>query len=158
MSRQSSQLLTTAALSTLLSPVAEAVTVGGIIWVPIRATGKEGTVRVRTTLSTLAPCRLRIVINTLVPSEPRMQYLAGAGRETFSARRLCLNIPHRPFDGTHKHRTEPRSADESAYEPDDIPEVPLAPRVAPGACRAVLEAFARECFIEIGPDFVWTEP
>lgn len=158
MSRQSSQLATAANVGTLLSLAAKAVTAGGIAWVATRVQTKEGTVKVRTVLPALAPCRLRIVVNALAPSEPKLQYLAGAGRDGFSARRLCINVPHRPLTGTHKHRLEPSLGDEDAYEPNDIPQVPLAPRVAPGTYRAILEAFAAECFVEIGSDFIWVEP
>jgi hypothetical protein len=99
-----------------------------------------------------------MVINPLTPSEPKLQYLVGAGRSGFSARRLCVNTPHRPIDGTHKHLAEPGRGDEAAYQPDDIPDVPLQPRVAPGTYRAILEAFASECFVELGQDFFWSEP
>jgi hypothetical protein len=99
-----------------------------------------------------------MVVNLLAPSEPKLQYLVGAGRSGFSARRLCVNVPHRPIDGTHKHLAEPGRGDETAYQPDDIPDVPLQPRVAPGTYRAILEAFAGECFVELGQDFRWSEP
>jgi len=157
-SKQTSPLLTAANLDTLLSPTAEARTIGGVTWKLDGTIRWEGEVDVRTVLPMLASCRLRLVVNKLAPSEPKLQYLVKAGRNGFAARRLCLNVPHSPFDGTHKHRAEPGSGDEDTYEPDDIPELPLAPRVAPGTYRAILEAFAKECFIEIGPDFVWTEP
>lgn len=158
MSRQVSVLATPANLGTLLSPLAQAVTVGGITWRYARGVISEGTVPVRTVLSALNPCRLRMTVNPLSPSEPKLQYLVSTGPQGFSARRLCVNTPHRPFSGTHKHRMEPSLGDEAAYEPNDIPDVPLAPRVAPGTYRAILEAFAAECFVEIGPDFAWVEP
>ncbi|MFC0008074.1 hypothetical protein [Micromonospora siamensis] len=150
--------MTTANLGTLLSPLAGAVTVGGITWTTKNRIVREGALQVNTALRVLAPCRLRMMVNELKPSEPTLQYLAGDGRFGFSARRLCINSPHRPFPGTHKHRSEPGGGDEGAYEPDDIPAVPLQPRVAPGTYRAILEAFAAECFIAIGDDFVWREP
>ncbi|WP_132185655.1 hypothetical protein [Micromonospora sp. KC606] len=150
--------MTAANLGTLLSPLAAAVTVGGITWTAKSPVVREGIVRVQTAIPVLAPCRLRMTVNELKPSEPALQYLAGDGRTGFSARRLCLNTPHRPFPGTHKHRNEPGGGEEGAYEPDDIPAVPLQPRVAPGTYRAILEAFAAECFIAIGDDFVWCEP
>ncbi|WP_091299898.1 hypothetical protein [Micromonospora halophytica] len=158
MSRQMSRLMTAANLGALLSPLAQAVTLGGITWTTKNRVVREGTIRVDTTITALAPCRLRMTVNELRPSEPALQYLAGDGRLGFSARRLCLNTPHRPFPGTHKHRSEPGGGDEGAYEPDDIPAVPLQPRVAPGTYRAILEAFAAECFIAIGDDFIWREP
>ncbi|SCG61688.1 hypothetical protein GA0070560_11689 [Micromonospora halophytica] len=157
-SRQMSRLMTAANLGALLSPLAQAVTLGGITWTTKNRVVREGTIRVDTTITALAPCRLRMTVNELRPSEPALQYLAGDGRLGFSARRLCLNTPHRPFPGTHKHRSEPGGGDEGAYEPDDIPAVPLQPRVAPGTYRAILEAFAAECFIAIGDDFIWREP
>lgn len=61
-------------------------------------------------------------------------------------------------DAAVKHRASPGGGDEAVYEPDDIPEVPLQPRVAPGTYRAILEAFAAECKVVIGADFAWTEP
>ncbi|WBB74193.1 hypothetical protein O7602_01105 [Micromonospora sp. WMMD1128] len=158
MSRQVSDLMTAANLGTLLSPLAQAVTVGGVTWATRNRVVREGVLRVDTTLRALTPCRLRMTVNELKPSEPALQYLAGDGRLGFSARRLCVNTPHRPFSGTHKHRNEPGGGDEGAYEPDDIPAVPLQPRVAPGTYRAILEAFAGECFIAIGDDFIWREP
>ncbi|MER7166540.1 hypothetical protein ABT336_10810 [Micromonospora sp. NPDC000207] len=157
-SRQMSQLMTAANLGALLSPLSKAVTVGGVTWATKGSVIKNGIIRVDTAISALAPCRLRMTVNELKPSEPTLQYLIGDGRWGFSARRLCLNTPHRPFSGTHKHRSEPGGGDEKAYEPDDIPFVPLQPRVAPGTYRAILEAFAAECFIAIGDDFIWREP
>lgn len=158
MSRQVSPLATPANLGSLLSPLAQARTVGGIKWQQKPGPIKEGLVQVRVALSVLMPCVLRMTVNQLAPSEPFLQYLIGAGRERFSARRLCVNQEHRPIEGTHKHRTEPALGDETAYKPDDIPEVPHAPRVAPGAYRAIFEAFAAECYVEIGTDFDWDEP
>jgi len=157
-SRQVSSLITAINMGALLSTTAKAVTVGGVAWTPKQA-AKEGIINVRTALaSPLAPCRLRIVVNPLAPSEPKLQYLVGDGRERFSARRLCVNVPPRPISGTHKHRAEPGTGDEGAYQPLDIPSVPLQPRVAPGTYRAILEAFAAECFVEVGPDFTWIDP
>ncbi|MEU8258851.1 hypothetical protein AB0C06_31830 [Micromonospora inaquosa] len=134
------------------------MTVGRITWTTRNHVTREGLVRVDTSIPALAPCRLRVLINELKPSEPAFQYLAGDGRLAFSARRLCVNTPHRPFAGTHKHRVEPGGGEEAAYEPDDIPFVPLQPRVPPGTYRALLEAFAAECFITFGTDFGWSEP
>ncbi|KXK62253.1 hypothetical protein AWW66_09485 [Micromonospora rosaria] len=113
--------MTAANLGALLSPLAAAVTVGGITWTTKNRVIREGVIRVGTAVTVLAPCRLRMTVNLLKPSEP------GGG-------------------------------DEGAYEPDDIPPVPLQPRVAPGTYRAILEAFAAECFIAIGDDFTWREP
>ena len=150
--------MTAANLGVLLSPLAQAVTVGGITWSTKNQVIREGTVRVDTIMPALTPCRLRISLNPHKPSEPALQYLISEGRTGFSARRLCMNTPHRPLPGTHKHRVEPGGGEEGAYEPDDIPPLPLQPRVAPGAYRAILEAFAAECYIVIGDDFSWVEP
>ncbi|MFV2008770.1 MULTISPECIES: hypothetical protein [unclassified Micromonospora] len=158
MSRQASPLATHANLGSLLSPAASATTVGGISWRQKPGLDKEGLVQVRIAIKHLAPCVLRMTVHPLRPSEPFLQYLVGAGRDGFSARRLCVNHTHRPIEGTHKHRTEPAIGDEVAYKPTDIPEVPLAPRVAPGVHRAIFEAFAAECFVELGTDFTWVEP
>ncbi|WFE62588.1 hypothetical protein [Micromonospora sp. WMMD714] len=150
--------MTAANLGALLSPLAAATTVGGISWTAKSPMIKHGLLRVDTDIMALAPCRIRMMVNELEPSEPKLQYLVGDGRSGFSARRLCLNTPHRPIPGTHKHRSEPGGGEEGAYAPDDIPAVPLQPRVAPGTYRAILEAFAAECFISIGDDFIWREP
>jgi hypothetical protein len=158
MSKQASPLATHANLGSLISPLGRAVTLGGIAWQQKSGPVVEGVVQVRVALTTLMPCVLRMTVNRLAPSEPFLQYLVGAGRDRFSARRLCMNQEHRPIEGTHKHRTEPAVGDEMAYKPADIPEVPHAPRVAPGTYRAIFEAFAGECYVEIGPDFVWLEP
>lgn len=158
MSRQASPLATHANLGSLLSPAASATTVGGISWKQKAGPVKEGLVQVRTAVAHLSPCTLRMTVNSLRPSEPYLQYLVGAGRERFSARRLCVNQTHRPIEGTHKHQTEPAMGDEVAYKPTDIPEVPLAPRVAPGVYRAIFEAFAAECLVELGTDSTWVEP
>jgi hypothetical protein len=144
-------------MGTLLSPAAESVTVGGIVWTR-RSVVAEGNVRVRTALAVLTPCRLRLTVNTLAPSEPKLQYLVSEGRDGFAARRLCVNTEHLPHPGTHKHFPRPGGGEEGSYEPDDIPDLPLQPRVAPGAYRAILEAFEAECFVAIGQDFIWVEP
>jgi hypothetical protein len=150
-------LLTAENLGLLFHRGVDAVAVGEVKWVRqgVRCTG---IVAVKVSVGPLAPCELRMIINRLEPSEPTMTFLVAEGRDRFSARRLCVNKPHRPYPGTHKHRPPPGGGEEAAYEPDDIPELPLQPRVAPGAYRAILEAFAAECLISMGSDFVWTEP
>lgn len=158
MSRQTSRLMTADNLGALLSPLAAATTVGRVAWTTKSHATRQGIIRVDTAIAALAPCRLRMLVNYLKPSEPQVQYLAGDGRTAFSARRLCVNTPHRPFAGTHKHRVEPGGGEEGVYEPDDIPVVPLQPRVSPGTYRAILESFAAECFVAIGADFAWSEP
>ncbi|MGW4559925.1 hypothetical protein ACWEOV_40885 [Streptomyces sp. NPDC004365] len=122
-------------------------------WV-LRGSVLEGTIEVRTALPELETGKLRMTVRRLAPSQPRLQYLIGNA----AVRRLCVNEQHRPYEGTHKHMINLRGTDEDAYEPDDIPEVPLAPRVAPGTYRAILEAFVAECAITLGEDFVWVEP
>jgi hypothetical protein len=97
--------------------------------------------------------RLRIVVHELRPSEPRLQYLTDQGW----LRRLCVNTEHRPISSTHKHRAV-GGGDDSCYVPQDIPPIPLAPRVPEGALRAILEAFAAECGINLGPGYLWTPP
>lgn len=73
------------------------------------------------------------------------------------ARRLCVNRTHRPFRGTHKHAIVPGDL-EDAYQPDDIPHVPLKRRVPVGIHREIMEAFLAECNIELGPGYKWTDP
>lgn len=107
MGRQDSPLLTAANLGFLLSPFAKAVTVGGIAWQVKNDAVKVGTVEVSTAISELAPFYLRMSVNRHAPSEPRLQYLVSEKPKAFSARRLCVNAPHRPFSGTHKHLVEP---------------------------------------------------
>ncbi len=153
MGQQSSSLLTAQSVGLLLSSASRAVTVGAIRWT-LRGSVYEGTIEVHTTLPQLETGRLRMVIRRPAPSQPRLQYLVGNA----SVRRLCVNEEHRPLVGTHKHMINPLGTDEDAYKPSDIPEVPLAPRVAPGTYRAILEAFASECSITLGEDFVWVEP
>lgn len=158
MSTQRSQFLTATYMGSLLSPQAKAVTVGPIVWRSDRGVAQRGAVDVTTVMSDLRPCSLEIRINPLSPSEPKLVYLVGSASERFAARRLCVNAPHRPYTGTHKHIAAIGGGEDQAYEPTDIPQVPLAPRVAPGVYRAILEAFANECHVTMGSDFVWTEP
>ncbi|MGW0579214.1 hypothetical protein ACWD25_25350 [Streptomyces sp. NPDC002920] len=153
MSRQSSPLLTQQSVGLLLSKNSRATTLGQITWKPKRSV-TVGLLQVRTVLPGLEQGTIRIHIRWPAPSEPRYQYLIGGA----AVRRLCVNNPHPPFDSTHKHIINPLGSDEDAYEPDDIPAVPLAPRVAPGTYRAILEAFAAECEIGFGEDYAWTEP
>ncbi len=150
---QRSTVLTPTNLGVLLSPLANAVTVGAMHWQAIKPRVKEGRVMVRTDILDLDEGELIMRIRAPAPSEPKLTYLIGGA----AARRLCVNGNHPPLPGTHKHRFRISGADEDAYAPDDIPDVPLAPRVAPGVYRAILEAFASECFITVGDD-CWTEP
>lgn len=152
-----SPLITLPNIEYLLSGVARAVTVGGMGWHSERqGDARVGEVRIETAVSALEPCRLQMYISRFKPSEPALLFLAGPGRRGFPARRLCVNGRH-GSTLTHKHRIFPTGW-EDTYEPDDIPEVPLQPRVAPGTYRAILEAFAAECKVSLGEDFVWTEP
>lgn len=153
MSRQSSPLLSTQSVGLLLSPAAHAVTEGPLVW-KYKGSTADGEVAVHTVLPQLETGRLRISVRRLAPSQPRFQYLIGGA----SVRRLCVNEEHRPIAGTHKHMINPLETEEDAYEPKGIPVVPLAPRVAPGTYRAILEAFAEECEITLGEDFAWIEP
>jgi hypothetical protein len=153
MSRQSSPLLTQQSVGLLLSKSAKATTSGPIVWTPKRSI-TVGILKVKTVIPGLEQGAVRIYICWPAPSEPRCQYLIGGA----AVRRLCVNNPHPPFDSTHKHIINPRGSEEDAYEPDDIPPVPLAPRVAPGTYRAILEAFVNECEISLGEDYAWTEP
>lgn len=153
MSRQTSPLLTQQSVGLLLSKTAKATTHGPITWTSKRSVS-VGLLQVRTVLAGLEEGAIRMQIRWPAPSEPRCQYLIGGA----AVRRLCVNDPHPPFDSTHKHIINPLGSEEDAYEPDDIPPVPLAPRVAPGIYRAILEAFIAECEISTGEDYAWTEP
>lgn len=157
MGHHSSPLIPAANIDHLLSDLAVAMTVGGITW-QLRQKGNayDGEVQVRTKINDLARCRLRIYVSRLKPSEPTLAYLVGSGRTAFPASRLCINGSH-GNKMTHKHRTR-GDGSEDVYEPDDIPPVPLQSRVAPGTYRAILEAFAAECSVKLGEDFVWTDP
>ncbi|MDX3866866.1 hypothetical protein [Streptomyces europaeiscabiei] len=153
LSRQSSPQLTQQSVGLLLSKTSKATTVGAIAWKSQRSV-TVGLLQVRTVLPELEQGIIRVHIRWPAPSQPRYQYLIGGA----SVRRLCVNDPHPPYDGTHKHMINPLGSEEDAYQPTDIPAVPLAPRVAPGTYRAILEAFAGECEVSLGEDFVWTEP
>jgi hypothetical protein len=137
----------------LLSPTAKAITRGGIQW-SRKHSVYTGLVTVETQIPDLRKGVIRMHVRKPAASQPRLQYLIGNA----AVRRLCVNEPHPPFGGTHKHMINPQQSDEDAYEPTDIPVPALAPRVAPGVYRAILEAFIRECQIEVGPDFEWIEP
>jgi hypothetical protein len=137
----------------LLSPAAHAVTEGPIVW-KVKGSVRDGHLIVRTALPQLEMGTLRMVVKTLAASEPCLQYLIGGA----AVRRLCVNGAHPPYPGTHMHMINPLKTEEDAYESAEIPAVPLAPRVAPGTYRAILEAFAGECKIALGDDFVWVEP
>lgn len=86
-------------------------------------------------------------------SEPKVVFRVADGW----ARRLCVNGTHRPIKGTHKHTIAPGGL-EDAYQPDDIPHVPLTRRAPIGIHREIMEAFLAECNIELGPGYKWTDP
>ena len=96
--------------------------------------------------------KFRMEIRALKPHEPKLQYLHPQG----FARRLCVNAPHRPITGTHKHKILPNM--ESAYEPDDIPPIPMNSPVTTELYREILEAFINECHVALGPNYTWTGP
>lgn len=138
-------------VAALLSSAATARTVGGVHW---RHEGPKhvGTIAVSVGSLDIEAARLEITTNQLRPAEPSVAYIADGGW----IRRLCVNVEHRPFVGTHKHRLEPIG--EEPYEPMDIPVVPLSPDVSPQSYREVVAAFAAECSIELGVDYRWTDP
>lgn len=131
MSKQSSPLPPPQTVGALLSPVAKAVTTGTIIWSREGSVSK-GRLLVCTALPALDHGVIEMSIRSRAPSQPRVFYLIGGA----SVRSLCVNDAHPPYSGTHKHITNTQLGDEDAYEPDDIPVPPLAPRVAPGVYRA----------------------
>lgn len=109
---------------------------------------------VRTEVIDCSSGLLRIYLLRPRPDRIHVQYLVNG----VPIRRLDVNDAHKQWrDKTHKHTYIPALGAEDAYLPDDIPEVPLGPTVAPGTYRAVFEAFAAECFVEL-PDNYWTEP
>lgn len=137
--------------ATLVSSLALARTIGSWTWLH-NGRSHLGEVAVSTNVAGASATRLRMTVHELRPSEPRLQYLATEGW----IRRLCLNRPHRPIHGTHKHRVGAEG--ETAYEPVDIPIPPLAPRVQHGTLYGILAAFAGECMIELSDDLDWSPP
>lgn len=96
--------------------------------------------------------RIRMHIASLKPHEPKLTYLHPDG----FIRRLCVNIEHRPFSGTHKHSIVAQG--ENAYEPTDIPEPPMDSTVQPQVYREILEAFIAECLITCTSGYKWSSP
>lgn len=139
-------------VSALVSPLAQAHSLGPITWVRERSR-YDGIVPASVVIPGLERVRIHVEVNTFRPTEPRLQYLTTGGW----ARRLCVNRPHPPLEGTHKHYV-PTSGAESAYEPTDIPRVALAQAMPTGRLRAILEAFAAECSVELNEDFAWVPP
>ena len=130
-------------VAALLSRVARAHATGGVVW---RKEGPRhvGTIPITVAALDIETARIEITANEFRPGEPTMAYIADGGW----IRRLCINRPHRPIDGTHKHRLE--RAGEEPYAPTDIPPLPLSPDVDPESYREVVAVFAAECFHRAG--------
>lgn len=136
----------------LLAPSANARVLGRIQWSK-RGSARVGRVPVDARgLLDPESARLEFTVSVLRPTEPKIVYLADGA----SIRRLCVNTPHDPHTGTHKHRVSGDPVGD-AYEPTDIPAIELDAEPPPGAHREILEAFAAECFIDVG-DLEWTDP
>ena len=79
-------------------------------------------------------------------------------------RRLDIRGSHSNPDGerwerrTHKHLWSVELKNEHAYTPDDIPHDQPGTLVTRDNYREIFEAFAAECGIETGPDYLWSEP
>lgn len=156
MSRQTGGILTAGLVGALLSGASEAVAEGPVRWSGTQGR-RLGVLPVRTCISTVSVGELRMTVNAAAPSEPCLVYLIGGS----ALRRLCCNVSHRPLNGTHKHRLDPvMRNDDAAYAPHGIPDFPLSQTVVAGVYRAVLRAFAEECFISLPGDdgLWWTEP
>ncbi|OXM70723.1 hypothetical protein CF166_20505 [Amycolatopsis sp. KNN50.9b] len=137
----------------MLSHLAEATAVGALTWDSKRSFLHTGQIQVQTRVQGCELGKLQVVVNDLAPSEPRCQYLVN----DVPIRRLDVNDVHRPWPRrTHKHRYVPETGKDDAYIPDDIPDVPFGPTVAPGTYRRVFEAFAAECWVTL-PEGYWTE-
>lgn len=83
---QRSTVLTPTNLGVLLSPLANAVTVGAMHWQAIKPRVKEGRVVVRTDIRDLDEGELIMRIRTPAPSEPKLTYLMGGGCGSASMR------------------------------------------------------------------------
>lgn len=155
MPKYAAEAISTTAIQALLSDLGRAEAVGQLVWSRLKPHAFQGVVEVRTAVADCESGMLRMHFVTPRPDRIHIQYLINR----VPVRRLDTNESHRdlPPDATHKHTYSPATGGESAYVPDDIPEVPLGPTVAPGTYRAVFEAFASECFIEL-PAGYWTEP
>jgi hypothetical protein len=138
----------------LLSEAAGARAVGRIQWNRRgSSSARIGVVHVRARATLIEDsARLEMTVSRLRPTEPKIAYVADGG----SVRRLCVNSVHQPFVGTHKHRVSGDPAGD-CYEPDDIPHFELDGPLPPGAHRAIMEAFASECFIDTS-DLEWVDP
>lgn len=145
--------VTSTELAALLSPLAKATAVGQLAWRLKKPRCREGIVEVCTQVADCSMGKLRIYFVEPRPDRVHLQYLVGGSWD----RRLDVNDQHRGVERTHKHTHVPATGREDVYIPEDIPEVPMGPTVAPGTYRRVFEAFAAECHIEL-PDGYWTEP
>lgn len=142
-------------LEALLSPLGRARAAGTISWVPKGPRCWIGTLPVRTTFDSGADSALQLGLKLPAPDQPNLQYLVRG----VAVRRCDVNETHRghpPFT-THKHTYDPKTGAEGSYLPDDIPRVAMGPTVPRGIYRAVFDAFAAECFVELGEGY-WTEP
>jgi hypothetical protein len=147
-------LVTAEALAALLSGSAKSRAVGQVKWARKKPQIHEGKLEVRTAVADCPVGYLRIYYVEPRPSEVGLQFVVNHA----PVRRLDVNGSHKDWiNTTHKHTYVPATGREGAYIPDDIPEVPLLPTVAPGTHRAVFEAFAQECWIVL-PDGYWVEP
>jgi hypothetical protein len=86
------------------------------------------------------------------------------GERPEEIRRLDLRDGHVNPDGkrferqTHKHRWSVADSNRWAYVPSDIPhDVDGGPQTQDDY-RAIFEAFAAECSIDLGPFYVWQDP
>lgn len=138
--------------SALLSVAAGARAIGLIQWAK-RGSARVGVVHVEAQGTLIEDsARLEMKVSLLRPTEPTVAYVADGG----AVRRLCVNAEHKPFAGTHKHRISGDPAGD-CYEPDDIPKLALDGPLPAGAHRAIMEAFAAECFIDTS-DLEWIDP
>jgi hypothetical protein len=142
-------------LRTLLSPLGRARATGTISWSLKRPRCLIGVLPVRTEFDGQTSSALQLYVKQPAPSTPELQYMVRG----VPVRRCDVNGNHRgaPKFTTHKHTYEPATGAEGWYLPDDIPPVPLGPTVAHGTYRAVFDAFAAECFVDLGEGY-WTEP
>lgn len=136
----------------LLDEPARARTRGGILWRKGDGTAVVGVVAVEAPGYVRESARLEVRVSPQRPETFFCSYVADGG----FLRRLCVNKP-RGEGLIHKHRAEIVGPGE-CYTPTDIPFVPRLPNVSTSVYLEVLRAFANECRIEVGDDFVWTPP
>ncbi|WP_139323939.1 MULTISPECIES: hypothetical protein [unclassified Pseudonocardia] len=143
----------------LLSPTAQAESVGQLKWDEQKSGCYEGVLEVTTSVSNCERSSLRIYVVRLAASEFSLQYLIGTERSRRVAiRRLDVNGDHKDLiNTTHKHKFNAETGHESAYVPTDIPNVDLGPTVPIGTYQQIFEAFASECHVSLDGDY-WSEP